>query len=318
MKKVGEKKKKYIWIIGDIMLLCLIAVYLIMMPQVILEQLEENPYNEFIKTDYPEKASVLTLWHIVEFKPYSGSLSSYFTQYSSQFEKKHNGVFAEVSAMTVDEYRERVKRGESADIYSFPLSLSDEMPLCAVPYDEKKYSFPVSGYGIVSGERIAVPYALSGEFLVCNSAMIQKKDIQINKENAAEFAEGAEAQELFLEGKAAMTVMDAGTLGTTERRYNSGKGFAVEAYPMASEYTLVQLIGISKDADKIDKENAAAYIDELFSKEQTEKLCSLGMIPVIECDDANIEFESVYIRQLYELLNSAESKKQYGLFVGEK
>lgn len=40
---------------------------------------------------------------------------------AATFEKRHFGVFINVTAMTVEEAQPRMERGERADVYSFPM-----------------------------------------------------------------------------------------------------------------------------------------------------------------------------------------------------
>lgn len=295
-------KNKALLIIQALILVVAVA-YLVFMPQKISMHFEDNMYNEWLKRKMPDETHVLTLWHIVEFKPFSGSLSSYFSDYSKKFEKMNKGVFIESLTMTTDEYEERIGRGESADIYSFPLSLIDSVPIKSAVYREKTYLFDTSKYGSENGERRAVPYALSGSFLVGNSEKLQKDNIEFSRQNIDFLMENISENEEFLTGKAQLTVVDAGTLGTYVRKYESGKGFMVDAIPIIEEERLLQFLGISDTLDGKRRELATAFIDELFDKEQTEKLCKIGLIPTVENEEATKKFENQYIEELYKLVS---------------
>ena len=64
---------------------------------------------------------IISLWHIVGFKSYQGSMGAWLEKAAATLEKKHKGVYFEVESMTFSDYEARRERGEKADMYSFPL-----------------------------------------------------------------------------------------------------------------------------------------------------------------------------------------------------
>ena len=64
---------------------------------------------------------IISLWHIVGFKSYQGSMGAWLEKAAAALEKKHKGVYFEVESMTFSDYEARRERGEKADMYSFPL-----------------------------------------------------------------------------------------------------------------------------------------------------------------------------------------------------
>ncbi len=307
MKSIKNKSKKILMTVLELVIAAAIIFYLVLMPVKITSHLERNAYNKILKPDMPEETFILTIWHIVDFKPYTGSLGSFFNAYCVDFEKVNNGIFAESTAMTLEEYNERTARGESADIYSFPLSIMNDMDLLCYEAGEHEFLFDTEEYGIVNGERSAIPYALSGSFLVGNSELMQKNNIDFTADNIESLSVSAGDNESFLEKKESLTVMDAGTLGATERKYEAGKGFRIEALPLESSARLIQLIGISEKIADEKKEAAVSYVEGICESKRIEKLCALGMIPTVECEEAKIEFQCNYIRAYYEMITQKQN-----------
>lgn len=304
MKRKIENKSIYVAAV-ELSVFAAIILYLVFMPNIIASKLEVNAYNEFLKVEVPEETFILNVWHIVEFKPHTGSLNNFFKEYSLGFEKSHKGVFAESTAMTVEEYEERIDRGERADIYSFPLSLLPKMEFKAFENTQTVQSllFDTYGCGMTNGERMALPYALSGSFFVGNSELLEKENIGFTADNINELKSKAQDGEAFLNREAAVTVMNAGELGSFERRIEAGKGFDVAVLPnLNSAERLIQLIGISKDTENKKTDAAAEYISGLFENEWVKKLSELGLIPTFECEGEKMEFKNPYVRSYYELL----------------
>ena len=86
---------------------------------------------------------IISLWHIVGFKSYQGSMGAWLEKAAATLEKKHKGVYFEVESMTFSDYEARRERGEKADMYSFPLGYAD--------YNSRRLKeMPASGWRVIS------------------------------------------------------------------------------------------------------------------------------------------------------------------------
>ena len=121
------------------------------------EALEMQTYDEKFSAEEEAYTGILTVWHVVGFKPYSGSMGTTLASIAKDVERAHYGVFFDVIAMDEAEYMQRTERGEVPDIISFPIGLC---------YPEQLS--PLAGISIetLSEERCAagqwneIPYAL--------------------------------------------------------------------------------------------------------------------------------------------------------------
>ena len=77
----------------------LIAAYLLFMPAYLNDALKERTYDEkFSPTEEPY-TGIISVWHIVGFKPYSGSMCTALAAIAKGIERRHHGVFFDVIAM---------------------------------------------------------------------------------------------------------------------------------------------------------------------------------------------------------------------------
>lgn len=63
------------------------------MPAYLNDALKERTYDEkFSPTEEPY-TGIISVWHIVGFKPYSGSMSTALAAIAKGIERRHHGVF---------------------------------------------------------------------------------------------------------------------------------------------------------------------------------------------------------------------------------
>ena len=77
----------------------LVLAYLVIMPGYLLQQ----PRDWTLKKQQENQetfAGIITLWHIVDFKPYAGSLGTWLSDRAATFEKRHFGVFINAVSYT--------------------------------------------------------------------------------------------------------------------------------------------------------------------------------------------------------------------------
>ena len=173
----------------------LIAAYLLFMPAYLNDALKERTYDEkFSPTEEPY-TGIISVWHIVGFKPYSGSMSTALAAIAKGIERRHHGVFFDVIAMDETEYTERLARGESPDLLSFPLgvcypdqlSAFDELPVECISKD-------MAAVGEWDGKSYALPYAMSAHALIVNTGLFQERGAMVPEgtRNAAWILQAAE------------------------------------------------------------------------------------------------------------------------------
>ncbi len=299
---------------------------------------------------------IIRLWHIVGFKPKTGSLSSWLGRAASAVEKRHRGVYFEVEGMTAEEYEARRKRGERADVYSFPCGWKHPEELKPQETALENMRGNLAETGRFNGSSYAVPYATSGYFLAVNSRLMQEKGlnadtlkdairsgtVKISGDAVVACIYGASSSlssiEDFKNEKAVAAFVDARETGDMERRLQEGKGFLFELYDCTNYTDLVQYIGVDREAD----DTMAGYIKELveyvLAPERQSSLSELGLMPVaaestvsdakkLTLASADITAPSCFLygtyrEQLYEsaaagLSGSKEAKKDMDLRLKE-
>ena len=293
----------------------LVVAYLVFMPGYILQQPRDWTLKKQQENQEPF-SGIITLWHIVDFKPYTGSLGTWLSDRAAAFEKKHFGVFINVTAMTVEECAARMERGERADIYSFPMGWGYMERFMALPELDVTMRPALAHSGSQDGTAYGIPYAMSGYFLLINSRLEQEKGVSLPDDGWQASLQAAAEQLTFTYGKrttqqyglsgdpilaallgytgevapyssfsgetAAMALADARAVGDLERQQSVGKGFTFRALPLKNYTDLVQYLGIARDtaAEKIP------YIQDYFQivlgEDNQEKLLDLGLLPAIE------------------------------------
>ena len=261
-------------------------------------------------------AGIITLWHIVDFKPYAGSLGTWLSDRAATFEKRHFGVFINVTAMTVEECAARMERGERADVYSFPMGWGYMERFAPLPELETAVKPALAGTGSQDGTAYGVPYAMSGYFLLINSRLEQEKGVTLSEGDwQAGLQEAADTLTFtygsgkpnntvcqgnrfwrrcwairgnwrliaaFSSEAAAMALTDARAAGDLERQQSEGKGFTFQALPLEGYTDLVQYLGIAQDTAEEKRPYIQDYLNIVLSEESQEKLLDLGLLPAIE------------------------------------
>ncbi len=299
----------------------LIAAYLLFMPAYLNDALKERTYDEkFSPTEEPY-TGIISVWHIVGFKPYSGSMCTALAAIAKGIERRHHGVFFDVIAMDETEYTERLARGESPDLLSFPLgvcypdqlSAFDELPVECISKD-------MAAVGEWDGKIYALPYAMSAHALIVNTGLFQERGAMVPEgtRNAAWILQAAETfaaaqksgkqkqlpalsgnavlaaalgltgevaeYDAFRSGKAAITIADLRSAGDLEALQSAGKGFAFEASILSGDTSLVQMIGLSHGIDQEKRAYAIELIERIFSEIAQKQFVQLGLFSVTEVD----------------------------------
>lgn len=301
-------------------LTALLAVFPVFLPEFFI--LSRNPVTQQ-RTEQPSQGyqGIISLWHIVEFKPYRGSLGNWVSDIAKQFEKEHRGVYFEVESITVEECDERIKRGERADVYSFPIGWAYPEDLAAVDVGElPKLKGNLAECGKYSGRSFAYPYTASGYVLIVNQRLMQEQELgdtetlreriiggeTASAGNAVAFAVYGGSGSLlseddFLQEKAAVLFGDARAAGDMERKVQQGKGFPCITYRFSNYSDLVQCIGVDDTTEAVKIPCICELIRLIYTENNQTGLNELGLAGAIQMSTssgAETETEELLFAQL--------------------
>ena len=278
-------------------------------------------YKElFVRETEPpvkQRTGIINVWHVVKYKPYSGSVSAIMSDAARKLEKKEYGVFYSVEGITEEEYTKRIERGEKPDVISFPAGLIDADGLSEL--DAENYA-EISGEllhaGSSEGKLYAIAYAQSPCVLIENNELSKKIGINLDEgsvDAAAIFAAvngadggaikqsilsgraerwaliGAEGQcrdtAAFKEGKAALCIDDVRTARELSMLSERGKGFNYTVHGIAGQYGNAQLIAIPYTDDEWVKEHAERLIQLMLSPKYSLRIAQTGLYPSAPFED---------------------------------
>ena len=278
-------------------------------------------YKElFVRETEPpvkQRTGIINVWHVVKYKPYSGSVSTIMADAARKLEKKEYGVFYSVEGMTEEEYARRIERGEKPDVISFPAGLIDADGLSEL--DAGNYA-EISGEllraGSSEGKLYAIPYAQSPCVLIENNELSKKIGINLDEgsvDAAAIFAAvngadggmikqsilsgraerwaliGAEGECLdtaaFKEGKAVLCIDDVRTARELSMLSERGKGFNYTVHGITGQHGNAQLIAIPYTDDEWVKEHAERLIQLMLSPKYSLKIAQTGLYPSAPLED---------------------------------
>lgn len=307
-------------LILSILLSVVIVAYLIIAPPYIIKALNRDIYREWLEHDTEPYTGIITMWHIVGFKTYQGSMSLWLDQWIKKIENRHHGVYIKLKAMSVDEAQERLIRGETADIYSFPLGWTYSERLSPIVLKEMpNYAGNINTIGYEGEALYAAAYAVSGYLLIINQAIAQegglgevpdpidtawlnqaaakltfergrKKKLTAGLTGNPVIATYMSAETLagdyeqFIAGNGGLAIADARAAGDLKRSLEYSSGFTFGAYPLTNFTDQVQLVGIDKNILNVKYNYAIELIDILLSLESQQSLTELGACPAVKIE----------------------------------
>ena len=298
----------------------IMAAFMVFSPKYIMSSrtpltLQQNKENK------EEYQGIITVWHIVGFKPYRGSLGNWVSNTAKQLEKKHSGVYLEVDSITMEEYESRIARGERPDVYSYPLGSVYAEQLCELNIDFPAMRGNLAGIGQYDGRMYGVPYGASGYLIVHNQQLMQERgadteSISLLLSTGEANTAGDPVQaciwgingevrpvEDFLQKKAVSAFMDARAAGDLFYKVQNGKGFPFETVSCSNYSELVQLIGINVETESAKLSYIYEFMDMCLSADNQQKLMDIGIMPAI----AEIEREKVDDEAIEQLFNQLEN-----------
>jgi len=314
-----------------------ITAYLIWMPPYIDRGLKADPYSQWVMPDEEGYTGILTVWHIVGFKPYTGSGGDWLKDCAKDFEKKHYGVYIEVLSMDVSECEARFLRGESADIYSFPLGWGYAEQFSPLVNRFSGFKGGLLETGKQDGVLYAIPFMASGYTLLTNTRLLQERKVTLPEEVSSDWLNEAAKKLTYETGKrkkvkyeglsgspvaavlmgaavpvadfnifksqrAGMAVTDLRAAGDMARLLSAGKGFTFDTQPVNNYTDLVQYLGIARGINMRKLEYAYEFLEIAISEEAQASLLPLGVFPVRELPE--VMFEPAAVQSVYERMRT--------------
>lgn len=294
--------------IKDNMIAIAVAAFMVIM--------SVNIYKETLGADNTppprQRSGTISVWHVVENKPYTGSVSTIIAQAAREIERAEYGTYFNVEGITEQEYNKRIERGQSADIISFPAGLIDENGLGELDAADHAIAPQLIKAGSSGGKLYAIAYAQSPCVLIENKELAQKAAIALDEgEISAEAlmtalrntdtaqgilsgraerwallgAQGqcAEAAD-FKEGRAALCIEDIRLAKELSLLNERGKGFAYAVHGITGQHGNIQLIAISNSVDAWAKQRGQRLISLLLSPKYAAKIAACGLYPAGEYD----------------------------------
>ena len=285
-------------IVVSLIMTIIMAAFMMLSPKYIMSSrslltLQQNKDNN------EEYQGIITVWHIVGFKPYRGSLGSWVSNTAKQLEKRHSGVYLEVDSITMEEYQARIARGEQPDVFSYPLGSVYAEQLGELNSDFPALRGNLAGVGQYDGRLYGIPYAASGYLIVHNQRLMQERgadaeSISIILKNGDANSAGDVVQaclwgvigevrpaEDFIQEKAVSSFVDARAAGDLFQKVQNGKGFPFETISCSNYSDLVQLIGVNANIERAKLPYIYELIDLCLSSENQQKLMDIGIMPAI-------------------------------------
>lgn len=282
MKERPTIKKIVLNRIISTILFVFIAAYLIVSPKYFLERIGTEPYRDFFLPKIEPSSGVIKVWHIVSFKPYSGSLGNWLKNMTKKYSNKYVNVYFDVYSMTREDAEEQLARDERPDIISFALG--------ACPKELLKECV------IEDGSRaLAFPYCASGYLLVYDpNAAVDKSELIDKAGSVNDFKKGATTS----------CVCDIRGAGDLFRAQLEGKCPYFTAEPIDAENDLVQYIALFKEIDEKKTSYAKGFIEYLLSESAQASIASLGLLPINK--DVDAEFDREWIGMLWDSFDPSE------------
>ncbi len=294
-----------------IILAVALLVFVALAPPYLTRALNKNPAREIFEPKGGDWSGIITVWHVVSFKPYQGSVSAYLESCFTSYEKKHSGVYVEVLGMDAAGMQERLDRGERPDLWSFASGALYPEQLSPLQLDAAPEF--VSGLKPAKweGTVYAVPYLYSGYFLIGNTVRTQEAGLAwpgagepIDPEflqSALDMGKGKQRPQLsgsaflcaqwgllgapapegdFKAGQVALQLADARACGDLMRKQESG-GFTFDALPLSDVTDQVQYIGPDRKLSNKKRAHAEALTALLLENKAQSKVAALGAMPVV-------------------------------------
>ena len=278
------------------MLAALIA-FVVFSPQLVSLLFARDGYGDWFRIQSEPKACIINVWHVVEFKPYMGSIGGWLEKIADKYRKRVNGIHFNVISVSIEDAEVMLKRGLEPDVISFSYGFINDRQADEYLYElddsfSSRNDISVTA-GSFDGRLYALPLCASGYVLIYQPGA----DTEFSKE---ELIESAGSVEEFKKGKALSCICDMRVAGDIYRAGLTGGAVQFDAEPYslnAAEDREVQFIGIWKGIEEYKLKYAAEFILRATNKPAQDDLCGLGLMPTIL--NAEAEFGQQWIKKVY-------------------
>ena len=290
MKALRGTKKEKIRIISYKrmtagLFLLLITTFLAITPKYFESRLKGDPYRKWLDHRREPQTTMISIWHIVDFKPCVGSLGTWLEGRAKRYFALYNGVYFDVEAMSPEDAEEQFSRGRRPDVISFSHGRYGADML--LPLTDMIGSDNSSG--VFCGELYALPYCASGRFLVFSA------DGQSGADTDRLTADAGTAEE-FKRGKKPSCICDIRGTGDLMRAQMAGKCPYFETVPLDEQTELVQYAALYSGIDPVKLPYSLGFIEYLLSDPSQKSLVDLGVMPIKRLA---VDFEQDWIDELY-------------------
>lgn len=259
-------------------------LFIVFAPSYFSEKLGADPYREWLMHKEEPSVGVITVWHIVSFKPYVGSLGSWLKERAKEYSDRYVGVYFDVKTYSENDAALQLSRGSRPDVISFAGCMRDNIELYPYYVGADEIRTPV----------YAAPYCASGMLLLYDPVAAQgtEKDALIVAAGTAEE---------FRSGKKKSCICDIRGTGDLCRAQIVGKCPFFEAEPLIAAEPLVQYIGLCSGIDEAKLPYAKGFIDHILCNASQKRVSSLGLIPV----NSSVvpEYDTEWLRLLYDSID---------------
>ncbi len=289
-----------------------LIAFLALAPPRLLQALGHDYYKEWLAGTREDWSGVITLWHVVGFKPAQGSITAYIESIAAKYERAHKGIYIEVLGLTPEAVAERLSRGERPHLWSFPAGGLDLDELAPLSISTPAFAGDLAPLTNDNTPR-ALPFLYSGYFLLGNTVLVQELGLAWPESNDPEvlretlqaamnarstgrygavcapehiakrlWLKGPLAQDGdFKAGQVPFLIGDARAFGDLTRKMATG-GFTFDAMPLGGYTDLVQYLGVDKNASGGYLDHGQAVLQLLLDPASQAKLTSLGALPAVK------------------------------------
>lgn len=255
-------------------MLAAITAFAVFSPLYYNDRLYNEAYSEWLKGKRERDSQIINVWHVVDFKPYSGSLGGWIEKRARKYFSDHSGVYYEVCSVSPEEAESMLERGMKPDVVSFA-------------WGRFPASFFTPAEANDTEKPFALPYCASCRVLVYDPTAFTDKDALISE---------AGTSEQFKAGKADSCVCDLRGAGDLWRASIMGKCRPFEVKPLDEQTELIQYLGIHSEVSEAKLTYAQGFIEYLLNEDSQKSIAELGLLPIRKVD---VRFEPGWIGAIY-------------------
>lgn len=287
------------------MILCILFAYVVIVPRIAGKLLNNDRYSEWMSIKKEPKSGIITIWHIVGFKPCTGSIGAWLEDCANKVASDKIGVFFEVEAYTAEEAEQMLSRGKQPDMVSFA---HGTYPVSDLVKTEQEFLVDCTS-ATFEGEVVAVPFCASGYLIAYDP---QNADVDA----LAERISMADTAELYKKGEIDACLTDARGVADLHRSELTGKGRYFEVIPYITEDdtelpALIQYLGICSSSDTWKIPYAEMLMYYITSRKPQSDLLSLGLIPTN--DEVELRYDLPWQKELADIFEISMIRNCFGM-----